>query len=106
MTQYGNSWMMKRYYWSMNNYNTIYADNIDFNTCVNAKKYYMLAKQATQSSDFQALCLRMAGKCESLSTRFNKNNKYYNQLKKEFPNDQEELLTNCFSFERYWESLK
>ncbi|WP_159038375.1 hypothetical protein [Brumimicrobium mesophilum] len=110
MTQYGNSWMMKRYYWSIHNYNTIYADNVDFNTCVNAKKYYMLAKQATQSSDFQALCLRMAGKCESLSARFNKNyyenNKYYNQLKKEFPNDQEELLTNCFSFERYWESLK
>ncbi len=125
MTQYGNSWMMKRYYWSINNYNTIYADNIDFNTCENAKKYYMLAKKAAKSKDFQALSLRMAGKCESLGARFNtdyyeydnrenvsysdfiyQNNKYYNQLKKEFPKDQEELLTNCFSFERYWESIK
>lgn len=112
MTQYGNSWMMKRYYWSVNTYNTIYVDNEDFNRCLNAKKYYLGAKEAANSSEFKALCLRMAGRCESYSMRFDENwdsfdkNKYYQELKKNFPNDQHELLTNCHSFERYYASIK
>ncbi|RFC55140.1 hypothetical protein [Brumimicrobium aurantiacum] len=125
MTQYGNSWMMKRYYWSIYNYNTIYADNEDFNTCFNAIDYYLRAKKAATSGDFKALCLRMAGKCEKFALRFNTNygeyenqevvsygdyiylnNEYFNQLQKEFPNDHEELMSNCFSFDRYYNSIK
>jgi hypothetical protein len=112
MTQYGNSWMMKRYYWSQNTYNTIYSDNEDYNRCLNAKKYYLAAKDATNSSEFEALCLRMAGRCESYSIRFDEDwknldkNKYYQQLKKYYPEDESELLTNCHSFEKYYASIK
>ncbi|RYM34559.1 hypothetical protein ERX46_04075 [Brumimicrobium glaciale] len=124
MTQHGNSWMMKRYYWSINFENTIYADDLDYNTCINAKKYYLLAKEAAKSKDFQALTLRMAGRCESIRIKFESNrnfdrdkydsyadfvyysNKYYNQIKANYPDVQEELLTNCLSFERYYQSIK
>ena len=124
MTQYGNSWMMKRYYWTRNKHNTIYVDNEDYNKCLNAKKYYLEAKEATSSKDFEALCLRMAGRCESYSIRFSthwneydkrkydsysdyvfRTNKYYQTLKSNYPDDEDQLLMNCHSFERYYASI-
>jgi hypothetical protein len=124
MTQYGNSWMMKRYYWTRNVHNTIFIDNDDFNQCILAKKYYLAAKEAAVSDEFKALCLRMAGRCESYSIRFKTHwnkydtkkynsfddfvfhtNKYYNQLKNEYPENKDELLTNCLSFDRYYFSI-
>ena len=34
------------------------------------------------------------------------NNKSYNKLQKEFPDDAKELMSNCFSFERYFAKLE
>lgn len=125
MTQYGNSWMMKRYYWSSVKRSTILVDDEDYNQCINAKKYYLKAKKSAKTEKFKALCLRMAGRCASyaqqMTTGYNEypddrfasytdyiyhTNKYYKQLQKEFPDDQEQLLTNCHSFERYYNSLR
>ncbi len=33
-----------------------------------------------------------------------KRNQYYSQLKKQYPGDYDELISNCESFERYFRS--
>ncbi len=125
MTQYGNSWMMKRYYWTINIHETIYIDDADYNRCVIAKKYYLAAKDVAKTRDFKALCLRMAGRCESYNKRMStdyydfqsnkyadyndyifETNRYFQELKTQYPEDQDQLITNCYSFDRYYNSIR
>lgn len=122
MTTYGNSWMMRRSWWSTNTYNTVFVDNDEFNKCILAKAYYMKAAQASQSDGFEALCLRMAGRCESHALyfeheydydfnyeevggfgefMFNKNTSY-KLLKQKYPDWHDELVSNCYSFNRFY----
>jgi len=86
-----------------------------------ARKYYLKAKEATTNKKFAALCLRIAGRCEKyrlssayilqgeyLSSKswdalFEKN-RYYAQLKKEYPGDYDDLISNCNSFNEYFSS--
>lgn len=125
MTSYGNSWMMRRSWWSTNVYNTIYVDNDEFNKCLKAEAYYMKAYEASNSEKVKALCLRMAGRCESYRIYFEEEYDYdfdydqvggydeylfnkntlYKRLKREFPQYERELITNCYSFNRFYKSI-
>lgn len=122
MTTYGNSWMMRRSWWSANIYNTVFVDNDEFNKCILARAHYMKAAEASQSDEFEALCLRMAGRCESYELyfdteydydfdydkvggyrefMFNKNTTY-KLLKQKYPDWHDELISNCYSFNRFY----
>ncbi len=120
MSWYGNSWMMKRYTLSSSRYNRSGYNDRDFIQPEYAKQYYLKAKQYSKTKKFAALCLRMAGRCEKYNLQvlyeqkknYHENrssedqifdaNKYYRQLKKEYPDDYDELLSNCESFTEYF----
>lgn len=111
MTQYGNSWMMRRYYWSGTEEPNFLEDDDEFFKCRLAAHYYLRAKQTAKNKKFEALCLRMAGRCEKYRIRYNESltdeqvfrrNKYYAQLKRQFPDDYDDLISNCNSFETYY----
>jgi hypothetical protein len=122
MTQYGNSWIMKRYYWSSTAQRHRYADDDEYFQCNLAKKYYLLANESTKDPKISALSLRMAGRCEKYrltdigiqneiydSEYYDKifyKNQYYSKLKDQFPDDYEPLISNCYSFEEYNKYLR
>ncbi|MCH2229935.1 MAG: hypothetical protein MK105_06295 [Crocinitomicaceae bacterium] len=125
MTTHGNSWMMRRSWWSTYSYNTVYEDSDEFNKCELAKSYYLKAAKASTTPEFDALCYRMAGRCESYKLYFDheynykidyqsqggyreyifNKNSYYKILAKEFPQWRDELVTNCNSFNRFYHSI-
>lgn len=120
MTQYGNSWMMRRYFWTTGAPRTGLSDDKEYFQANLAKEYYLKAKAVTKSPQFAALCLRMAGRCENykqndiayfehandpLYPQFKDgDNKYYNEIKTKYPDDFENLMSNCYSFEKYFTS--
>ncbi len=122
MTQYGNSWMMKRYYWSTNANSTGLADDAEYFHCRLAAEYYLKAKSTSKTKKFGALCLRMAARCETyhLEREIYENqeypdheeyhkrvylqNKHYQKLEADYPDDNEELVSNCYSFEEYFKA--
>lgn len=64
MSDYGNSWMMRRYFNSSSYYgqdteNESYIDEIEFRNKVKAVANYKLAYQNAKTVKFKALCLRM-----------------------------------------------
>jgi hypothetical protein len=118
MTQYGNSWMMRRYAWSQNFLESPLVDNFEFFECTLAKKYYLEAFNSTSSEQYKALSLRMAGRCEKYKLLFDNRrnddgenerkpmiNSYYNKLKNQFPEHYDELMSNCESFNTYYNSI-
>jgi hypothetical protein len=125
MTTHGNSWMMKRSWWSKHSSNTVYVDSDEFNKCITAKSYYMKASNASEVDMFEALCLRMAGRCESYGLYFDEDYDYdfdydpyggfreymfdknttYKALKNKFPEWHMELVSNCHSFNRFYSSM-
>ena len=63
MTQFGNSWMMRRYsstsnYYENDDYQS-YIDEIEYRNGNLAQKYYHLAFKNAKTAKFKALCLRM-----------------------------------------------
>lgn len=114
MTQYGNSWLMKRYFWTSYIHETKLEDDEDYFNCTLARQYYLKAKEVSKSKAFSALCLRMAGRCEKYrllykeeryrSDRPLSENKYYRNLKETYPGFYDELMGNCQSFEKYFNS--
>lgn len=115
MTEYGNSWMMRRYYWSSSENEEGFSDDKEYYSCMLAKKYYLEAQKVARSKKFAALCLRMAGRCEAYNlrhtyddrynrdeTKIFRRNMYYKNLKKQYPGDYDELISNCESFESYF----
>ncbi len=115
MSYYGNSWLMRRYYWSTAIQESGLEDEQEYYSCDLAKSYYLKAKQYSSSNKFQALSLRMAARCEwykllrtnnsyeedSENTIFTQN-KFYSALKSEYPEYYEELTSNCESFGDYF----
>jgi hypothetical protein len=100
MTQYGNSWMMRRYFYSNvydddNDFSeeTFPEDEEEFRKALLSKKYYLLARQYAKSSPFAALCIRMT--------------KDYELLKTEFPDDYTVLKEpfGCSYFKDYFERV-
>jgi hypothetical protein len=64
MSDYGNSWMMRRYSSSSSYYgqefeNESYIDEIEYRNRLKALAYYKLAFQNAKTAKFKALCLRM-----------------------------------------------
>jgi hypothetical protein len=131
LTQYGNSWMMRRYAWSNYFIATTFPDQSEYYQCNLAKSYYLKAYQSAKKKEFKALCLRMAGRCEKYrinaksefnpAYEFGRNdepyrdnygdwifaqNRYYQKLKMEFPKQYDDLISNCYSFKRYYADLK
>ena len=118
MTQYGNSWMMRRYAWSQNFLESPLVDNFEFFECRMAKKYYLEAFNSATNKQFRALSLRMAGRCENYKLLFDNRrndnddyerkpmvNSYYNKLRNQFPEHYDELMSNCESFTSYYRSV-
>ena len=118
MTQYGNSWMMRRYYWTMYPDETGFVDNQEYFECDLAKAFYLKGYETATSENFKALCLRMAGRCEKFKRyhqlskidtddyqqRFDdvfRTNKYYRLLKKKFPTAYDEFFAYCESVDKY-----
>lgn len=129
MTFHGNSWLMKRYWWSNaeKDYDSGMEDNENYYTCERAKQYYLKAKAVSKSKQFQALSLRMAGRCEkyrlmrqhsregtsndygdeiSYEMRLQSENQYYIQMEQEYNDDYFRLLNNCEAFDRYFATYK
>jgi hypothetical protein len=131
LTQYGNSWLMRRYAWSNYFIATNFPDQFEYYQCNLAKSYYIKAYKNAKKKEFKALCLRMAGRCEkyriNANSQYNPDseygykeiaykgnyddwifaqNRYYQKLKKEFPDQYDDLLSNCYSFKRYYTELK
>ncbi|MGG9961395.1 hypothetical protein [Ferruginibacter sp. SUN106] len=108
MTEFGNSWMMRRYAWSNYVGREQLPDDAEYHQANLAKQYYLKAMAVAATPQFAALCLRMAGRCEKYRQidvedgANTKTNKYYIQLKKKYPGDFEDLISNCYSFEKYF----
>lgn len=108
MTHHGNSWMMKRYYWSSYEAGSHLPDDKEYHQANLARQYYLKAKTVTKHPQFAALCLRMAGRCEkyrqwdiNIDTDSTEN-KYYKEIKTKYPDDFENLMSNCYSFDKYF----
>jgi hypothetical protein len=131
LTQYGNSWLMRRYAWSNYFIATNFPDQHEYYQCDLAKSYYLKGYRSTRNKEIKALCLRMAGRCEkyriNAKNQFNPayefghndnvykenyddwifaQNTYYQKLKMEFPKQYDDLISNCYSFKRYYADLK
>jgi hypothetical protein len=123
MTQYGNSWMMRRYYWTSNGDSSNMVDEKEFNQCNSAKTYYLLALKNAKTDKFKALCLRMIGRCEKYRLDnlnedsykgdydfyqeflFSKN-KYYQDLKSSYSSYYNDLTSDCTFFEDYFKARR
>ncbi|MFV0605539.1 MAG: hypothetical protein ACK5NK_06810 [Niabella sp.] len=116
MSQYGNSWMMRRYYWTSNApRKTGLEDDAEYYGCLQAEQYYLQAGAVAKDKAFAALCLRMAGRCLKYrllqqhkgndAAVFSKNT-HFKQLKEKHPAYYNELISNCMSFEKYFAKSK
>jgi hypothetical protein len=125
MSQYGNAWMMKRYFLSSLENFSIREDNLEFNTAGLAKFYYGKALENARTDQFKALCLRMKGRCENyhydFTTGFDPNyaspsenyeyrrlraNQYYQDLKSKFPSYYEDMISGCEFFNSYFKARR
>ena len=123
MTQYGNSWMMRRYYKKSDYDESPYEDEKEYYQCDLAKKYYLLALEHAKNNNFKALCLRMAGRCEKNKLQYQyqydyndkiedydaflcDKNKYYQDLKSNYADDYEYLISDCSAFEEYFKARR
>lgn len=124
MTEKGNAWMMKRNYLSGKNF-TIVEDNEEFNSANLAKYYYNKAFENAKTNKFKALCVKMLGMCEDskidfeITSKYNyyefpenyfaykfQRNKFYQNLKTNYSDDYENLMSNCDSFREYFASRR
>lgn len=104
MSDYGNSWMMRRYSSSSSYYgqefeNESYIDEIEYRNKIKAINYYKLAYKNAETDRFKALCLRMMDYAEKNEYRNSKRVAY------EFPEFSTDLsgcenLANYFKFGR------
>jgi len=102
MSDYGNSWMMRRYNSYGNrssNQNESYIDEIEYRNKIKALAYYKLAYQNAKTNKFKALCLRMMDYVEK--------NEYSNsnRVNKEFPEFSSDL-SGCESLEEYFKARR
>lgn len=115
MSHFGNSWMMRRYYWTINDESRGLEDDQEYYDNQLAIKYYQKAAKLSSNKKFSALCLRMAVKCESFNNNFfyyyledtsgvSKSHKYYDNLYRQYPEYADELVSNCNSFNIYLKS--
>lgn len=102
MSDYGNSWMMRRYNsygYHSNNQNESYIDEIEYRNKIKAVTNYKLAYKNAKTNKFKALCLRMMDYVET--------NEYSNskRVNKEFPEFTSDL-SGCESLEEYFKARR
>lgn len=127
MTHYGNSWMMRRFWWSRNDPKTSLPDEAEYHECSLAKKYYEKAEELATNEKIQSLCVRMQGRCEQYRLKYRvdywefrkkfenvsgkrpdyndyifQQNPHFRDLKERFPEDYHPLISNCESFSQYY----
>ncbi len=116
MSQYGNSWLMRRYNWTSYVSESRLPDDDEYYGCDLAKTYYLKAMETSGSRRFKALCLRMAGRCEKHRRLYEASKSYYDDidavvfkanicyknLKTNFPEYYKELISNCESINTYF----
>lgn len=121
MTNYGNSWMMRRYWTESSKAGSGLPDGREFFNCDFAKEYYLKALTVSKKKEFAALCLRMAGRCEKYHLVYSTSdpkefylprddnskkhfdaNIYYSRIKRQYPEYYDDLISNCYSFDDYF----
>lgn len=122
MGREGNVWMMRRFNgWSAYSLSAI-EDESEFRQSNLAKQYYLHAKQYAKTDKFRALCLRMVIRCEKHKIEYknikdwNQNNydydsiiatnKYYVDLKTNYAEHFDDLVSNCDHFETYFDARR
>jgi hypothetical protein len=127
MTHHGNSWLMRRQFWSVNIFHHNMEDDAEYHQCLSAIKYYEKAGEVSKSNKFKELCLAMAGRCENYrlaytgldlaqynwwespsinSEDLRSKNAYYKKLESSNPNAYEDLVSNCYGFDAYFSDRK
>lgn len=102
MTQYGHSWMMRRFS-STSDYNEgnneSFIDEIEYRNGIKAQKYYHLAFENAKTNKFKALCLRMEDYAkDNIASN-------YNQLKLYYPEYYDDL-SSCLYLEMYFKNIR
>ncbi|KRB56913.1 hypothetical protein [Flavobacterium sp. Root186] len=102
MSNYGNSWMMRRYSsfsYGSNEVNESYIDEIEYRNKIKAVANYKLACQNAKSDKFKALCLRMMDYVEKNEYS---SSKRVNKEFSEFSSD----LSGCENLEEYFKARR
>lgn len=102
MSDYGNSWMMRRYSTSSSYYgqeyeNESYIDELEYRNKAKAMANYELAYKNAKTAKFKALCLRMMDYAEKNQYSVSK------RVDKQFPEFSTDL-SGCESLEEYFKS--
>ncbi|TRX41408.1 hypothetical protein [Flavobacterium restrictum] len=102
MSDYGNSWMMRRYSSSSSYYGQefekeSYIDEIEYRNKIKAVAYYKLAFQNGKTAKFKALCLRMMDYAEKNTFSTSK------RVTEQFPEFSSDL-SGCENLENYFKS--
>jgi hypothetical protein len=101
MTQYGHSWMMRRFQSSSYNIeiNESYIDEIEYRNAQLAQKYYHLAYENAKTDKFKALCLRMEDYAlHNIESK-------YEKLKSQYPEYYKDL-SSCENLEAYFKARR
>lgn len=122
MSQYGNSWIMRRYGWTSEPSNSILTDNAEYFSNNLAQHYYMLAYRLAKTRKLRALCLRMAAHCKHDELLFKytggdfynmygntdyyykamRENVYTQKFKKLYPDYADHLFGGCYRYNEYF----
>ena len=122
MSQYGNNWSMRRYYWTSEPSNSILPDNTEYFSNNLAQHYYMQAFRMAKTRELRALCLRMAAHCKHDELLFKytggdfysmygendytekalRNNIYTQRFKKLYPDYTDHLYSSCYRYNEYF----
>jgi len=100
MSDFGNSWMMRRYSsysYGSNEANESYIDEIEYRNKIKAIANYKLAYQTAKTDQFKALCLRMMDYAEKNEYSSSK------RVEKQFPEFSSDL-SGCESLGEYFKS--
>jgi len=124
MTQNGNTWYMRRYYWSSSELTSTLPDEDEYQHASLAKYYYMQAYRTAKTRKFRALCLRLAANCERnklLYEYYKKDpeertgtemtllysNVYYKKLAKTYPNYSDEFDSYaCYHYKEFFKARR
>jgi hypothetical protein len=123
MTQYGNSWIMRRAGWSTMQLDYNLVDDDEFYGCKLAEKYYLQAAETAKTEDFKLAAMAMAARARSYRMRYENRDKmpyrwkreeyarFIDSLEQSNPHllkakalnaeDLEELRGSCYAFDEY-----
>ncbi|KGO92472.1 hypothetical protein [Flavobacterium subsaxonicum] len=106
MTEDGNSWMMRRFYWTSNYNTTIAEDEKEYREANLAKKYYTLAIKHAKTAKFKALCLRMMAHIDD--EKGDNKGDYYTAILNKYPEYYKELSSesSCTAFTDYFRARR